>query len=58
MTRPLSVIAIALIGVIMASVVLAQNRDNGNGAKVGKDGFMLNVIANFGAVAVVPAVIS
>ena len=45
MTRPLSVIAIALIGVIMASVVLAQNRDNGNGAKVGKDGFMLNVIA-------------
>ena len=45
MTRPLSVIAIALIGAIMASVVLAQNRDNGNGAKVGKDGFMLNVIA-------------
>jgi hypothetical protein len=45
MTRPLSVIAIALIGVIMASTTLAQNRDNGNGAKVGKDGFMLNVIA-------------
>lgn len=45
MTRSILVIAIALIGVFMASDVLAQNRDNGNGAKVGKDGFMLNVIA-------------
>jgi len=45
MTRPISVIAIALIGVLTASNVLAQNRDNGNGAKVGKDGFILNIIA-------------
>jgi hypothetical protein len=45
MTRPLSFIAIALIGVLASSDVLAQNRDNGNGAKVGKDGFLLNIIA-------------
>ena len=45
MTRSLSVIAIALIGVFMASDGQAQDRNNGNGAKVGKDGFMLNVIA-------------
>jgi hypothetical protein len=30
---------------LAASDVLAQNRGNGNGAKVGKNGFMLNVIA-------------
>lgn len=29
----------------MASDVLAQDRDNGHGAKVGRGGFMLNVIA-------------
>lgn len=45
MKQSLSVIAIALIGVFLASDGQAQNRNNGNGAKVGKDGFMLNVIA-------------
>ena len=40
-----SVITIALIGVFMAGDGSAQNRDNGNGAKVGKNGFMVNVIA-------------
>lgn len=45
MTRQLSVLIIVLIGTLMASDVLSQNRDNGHGAKVGKDGFILNVIA-------------
>ena len=45
MTRLVTVIAITLFGMLAASDVLAQNRGNGNGAKVGKNGFMLNVIA-------------
>ncbi len=35
----------ALIGVLAASQALAQNGGNGNGAKVRKNGFILNVIA-------------
>ncbi len=36
---------IAFMGVFTANQALAQNGGNGNGAKVGKDGYLLNVIA-------------
>ena len=45
MSRLLTYTAVAIFAAITMGDVLAQNRDNGNGAKVGKNGYILNVIA-------------
>lgn len=45
MSRTLLFITVTIFAAITMGDVLAQNRDNGNGAKVGKNGYILNIIA-------------
>lgn len=45
MSRSLALAAAVIITAISMGDVHAQNRNNGNGAKVGKNGYILNIIA-------------